>query len=481
MVRKITLGPVNRVEGELEVQLELSQGRIEAAYVKSTLYRGFENLLTGKNPMDALAITPRICGICSVSQSVASARAIADLAQVQMPANGERVTNIILATEVVTDLLTHFYLFFMPDFSDSAYNAESWSKLAAQRFTAIQGERHSAMLKARAEFLHIMGILAGKWPHSLVFQPGGVSKTVTLSEQLKLKGIVTGFRAFLESVLFGDRLENIGALDSVNALNRWQQEHAEERSDFALFLAISESLDLQKAGSSYNHFLAYPAFNVAGTEVYSGGTYIDNQRKSVDTKQISEHLDSAWLIGDQQHPSEGLTEPYAEKQDAYTWCKAPRYEGKAIETGSIARQFLAKDALASELVNASGSNIHNRIVLRLMELAKLVIQIENWIGQIKPAEAFCNQTKLPKKGQGVGLSEAARGALGHWLSVENGIISNYQLIAPTSWNFSPRDNQGQPGPLEYALKGLEYDSPQGKLMMQHIIRSFDPCMVCTVH
>ena len=116
MGRKITLGPVNRVEGELEVQLELSQGRIEAAYVKSTLYRGFENLLTGKHPMDALAITPRICGICSVSQSVASARAIADLAQVQMPANGERVTNIILATEVVTDLLTHFYLFFYAGF-----------------------------------------------------------------------------------------------------------------------------------------------------------------------------------------------------------------------------------------------------------------------------------------------------------------------------------------------------------------------------
>ena len=369
----------------------------------------------------------------------------------------------------------------MPDFSDPAYSDESWSALAAQRFTAIKGERHSAMLKARAEFLHIMGILAGKWPHSMVFQPGGVSKSVTLSEQLKLQGIVTGFRGFLESTLFGDSLENIAALDSIDALDRWQQEHAEDCSDLALFLAISQSLDLQKAGASYNHFLAYPAFEVAGNPIYPGGAYINKQRNAVDTQHISEHLDSAWLIGDQQHPATGQTQPNADKQDAYTWCKAPRYQGQAIETGSISRQFLAGDTLASELVSSSGSNIHNRIVLRLVELAKLVIQIENWLRQIKPADDFCIQTQLPKEGQGVGLSEAARGALGHWISVENGGISNYQLIAPTSWNFSPRDNQGLPGPLEYALEGLEYDSPKGKLMMQHIIRSFDPCMVCTVH
>ncbi len=79
------------------------------------------------------------------------------------------------------------------------------------------------------------------------------------------------------------------------------------------------------------------------------------------------------------------------------------------------------------------------------------------------------------------MSEAARGSLGHWFTVEKGKISNYQVIAPTSWNFSPRDNLGVPGALEFALAGLNYGSDKNKQMMQHVIRSFDPCMMCTVH
>ena len=481
MNRKVSLGPVNRVEGDLEVELALADGRIEAAYVKSTLYRGFENLLSGKDPLDALAITPRICGICSVSQSVAAARAIADLAGSEMPPNGERVTNLILATEVVTDLLTHFYLFLLPDFADDAYADEPWHTEAARRYTAVKGERYGAMLKARAEFLHIMGILAGKWPHSLVFQPGGVTQNVSLSQQLKLQGILSGFRGYLERTLFGDKLEAIAALDSRSALQRWQSATAGLGSDLSLWLTICDSLLLDQQGASYPNFLAYPAYSVAGSSFYPGGIELAGQRQRIDPNLISEHLGHAWLHGDQQHPSVGLTQPDADKEGAYTWCKAPRYRGQAVETGSLARQYLADAPLAKSLVEHSGASIHNRIVLRLVEIARLVIQMESWVRQLNPNETFCLPTRLPKEGEGIGLTEAARGGLGHWIRVENGLISNYQLIAPTSWNFSPRDNNGQPGSLEYALQGLPYDSPRDRLLMQHLIRSYDPCMVCTVH
>ena len=152
-----------------------------------------------------------------------------------------------------------------------------------------------------------------------------------------------------------------------------------------------------------------------------------------------------------------------------------------METGSLARQFINGESLAQSLVNSTGTNIHNRMILRLVELAKLTLQIENWVKDIEPKNAFCHQIKLPKEGQGIGLSEAARGSLGHWLTVENGKISNYQLVAPTSWNFSPRDNQGVAGALEQSLAKLPYQSEQDKQMLQHIIRSFDPCMLCTVH
>ncbi|RDE19851.1 HupV protein [Motiliproteus coralliicola] len=481
MSRRITLGPVNRVEGELEVQLELQQGKIEAAYIKSTLYRGFENLLTGKDPLDALAITPRVCGICSVSQSVASARAIADLAGASMPANGERVTNIILATEVVADLLTHFYLFFLPDFASPAYRGRPWYDEAARRFTAVKGERYGGLLKARAELLHIMGVLAGKWPHSMVFQPGGVTNNVSLSEQLKLQGILSGFRNYLEAVLFGDRLETIAGLDSVELLQQWRESRSGSAADLPLWLSISDDLALHQAGAGYNRFLAFPAYSLAGNRIYPGGVWLDGQIQSLDTASINEHLGSAWLEGDIQHPAEGSTRPLADKAEAYTWCKAPRYQQLPMETGSLARQLLAGDPLAGSLINDGGSQVHSRILMRLIEMAKLVIQMERWVRKINPKEPFCLPVELPSQGQGVGLTEAARGSLGHWLSVENGVISNYQLIAPTSWNFSPRDNNAVPGPLEFALQGIDYESPTGQLRMQHVIRSFDPCMVCTVH
>lgn len=80
------------------------------------------------------------------------------------------------------------------------------------------------------------------------------------------------------------------------------------------------------------------------------------------------------------------------------------------------------------------------------------------------------------------MVEAARGSLGHWLEVKKGKISNYQIIAPTTWNFSPRDEQGVPGALEQALEGAPVrEGEKDPVAVQHIVRSFDPCMVCTVH
>ena len=481
MAKKVTLGPVNRVEGDLEVQLSVNENKIDAAFIKSTLYRGFENLLTGKVPMDALAIVPRICGICSVSQSVAAAKAIADFGNVPMAENGQKVTNIILATEVIADLLTHFYLFFMPDFSHQCYQDEPWAQQATDKFTAVTGSRHSQMLKARAEFLHLMGILAGKWPHSMVFQPGGVSKVVSVSEQMKLLGIVGNFKQFVETHLFGDKLEHIVQLDSAKKLENWLTSQSGDDSDLALFLKISNSLSLEKHGASANNFLSFPAYQKTDQALYPGGVIINNKPYPLDTKHIDEQLDYSKLHGSHGHPSEGITQPDINKTDAYTWCKAPRYQQQVMETGSISRQLLAQTPLAMSLVEQNGSNIHNRIVLRLIELASLTLNIEQWLLEIKPNDDFCHHQALPKEGVGIGLTEAARGALGHWIQVENGKISNYQLIAPTSWNFSPRDNLGVPGALEQALAGIDYQTDKDKQLLQHIIRSFDPCMLCTVH
>ena len=105
--------------------------------------------------------------------------------------------------------------------------------------------------------------------------------------------------------------------------------------------------------------------------------------------------------------------------------------------------------------------------------------MEQWVRQIVPGEPFFAQGEMPDEASGVGLVEAARGSLGHWLSVADGRIANYQIISPTTWNFSPRDSDGTPGPLEQALVGTP--AGEGHVAVQHVVRSFDPCMVCTVH
>ncbi|MCG8425963.1 MAG: nickel-dependent hydrogenase large subunit, partial [Chromatiales bacterium] len=178
MSRRI-VGPFNRVEGDLEVQLEIEQGRVKDAWVVSPMYRGFEQILHGKDPRDALVYTPRICGICSVSQSMAAAFALADAVGVDVPMNG-RIANVLIhACENIADHFTHFNLFFMPDFARDVYRDEPWFDAVSRRFKATQGTASTEAVKARAELMHLMGILAGKWPHTLSIQPGGSSRPVS--------------------------------------------------------------------------------------------------------------------------------------------------------------------------------------------------------------------------------------------------------------------------------------------------------------
>jgi hydrogenase large subunit len=118
----------------------------------------------------------------------------------------------------------------------------------------------------------------------------------------------------------------------------------------------------------------------------------------------------------------------------------------------------------------------------LLEIARVVVSMEGWARELTPGEPCCHHAPLPVEAMGCGLIEAARGSLGHWLKIRNGRILNYQIISPTTWNFSPRDARGTPGALEQALIGAPVrPGEKDPVAVQHIVRSFDPCMVCTVH
>jgi hydrogenase large subunit len=482
MSRRI-VGPFNRVEGDLEVDLEIENDRVVSARVSSSLYRGFEQILQGKEPGDALVYTPRICGICSISQSVASARALAELSGVAKPANGELAINLILANENVADHLTHFYLFFMPDFARETYRSESWYPMVAERFRAQTGTAAGEVLAARAQFMHLMGLMAGKWPHSLGIQPGGVSRSIEMQERARLQSILFGFRRFLETRLFGDTLEAIESLASAEAIEAWSADHPADQSDFRAFLEVASQLKLSRLGRASDRFMSYGAYPLLGEHAFRQGVW-DREALALDSALITEDISHSWMSyqAAPKHPYQGVTHPDADKPRAYSWCKAPRLDGKVVEVGALARQQVDGHPLIRDLVAQSGGNVMNRVIARLLEIARAVRLMESWIREIKPKEPFCHHAALPEVAQGIGLVEAARGSLGHWIKVKHGRILNYQIVAPTTWNFSPRDSAGQPGALELALQGAWLrPGEKDPLSVQHIVRSFDPCMVCTVH
>ena len=482
--RNLVVGPFNRVEGDLEVRLDVADGVVRKAWVNAPMYRGFEQILPGRDPMDALVYVPRICGICSISQSLAAAEALAVLSESSVPPNGHHVLNLMAAVENAADHLTHFYLFFMPDFARPVYAGQPWFDAVAQRYAAGAGEQARRALAARQRWFTIVGLLGGKWPHTQSVVPGGSARAVDASEQTRLLALIREFRRFLEQETFGDRLETVLALNSTEQLSAWCAQ-APRRGDLRMFLEVADTLALHELGAGPRRYLSYGAYPFAdGGTGLAAGLWTDSGLQALDLGSIVEDLTSArYAQQAPQHPAQGVTRPQVDKPGAYSWNKAPRYGGEIIETGALARALVDGDVLLRADAAQHGGNVRNRVLARLREIARIVLLAEQWVRAIRPGEPFFALGRRPlREGSAAGTHEAARGALGHWVELREGRIATYQIIAPTSWNFSPRDAQGRPGALEVALIGApvrpDEDTP---VSVQHIVRSFDPCMVCTVH
>ncbi len=471
----LLVGPFNRVEGDLEIKLDIADGVVTNAYVNSPMFRGFERILLGKAPFDALTITPRICGICSISQSAAAARALAAAAGGRPEPEGEKVAALLHAVENIADHITHFNLFFMPDFTRPIYADRAWHAEAVERFTAQKGSSLRAAIEARSKLLHIVGLLGGKWPHTLAIQPGGVTRAPSLRDKIRIAADLREFRKYLETTLFGARVEGFAELSSISALDSWTT------GDAGFFLSLAQSLDLATLGRGQGHYMSFGAYPLANGPLFAAGTWDQGTFGDLDVQAITEDISHAWMLGENLHPSQGQTLPDENmREEAYSWCKAPRLSGKPVETGALARQIIDRQPLAIELASEGG--VRARIAGRLLEVARTQIILEQLVQSIQPEARFMAQVAMPEFGEGVGLVEAARGSLGHWITIERGQVASYQIIAPTTWNFSPRDSAGVEGPVEAALKGVKvFDKEENPINVQHIVRSFDPCMVCTVH
>jgi len=476
--RTIEFSPFTRVEGDLRIAVEIEDDRVVSAHTSGTLFRGFENILRGRNPKDAIVITCRICGQCGGAHSRTAATALADAYGVVPPPNGYLTANVFQAVEMMLNHLTHFYTSFAVDFAGPPYEND-----LSQRFAPVKGTSYVAALRVRKGLLGILGIFVGKWPNTLALHPGGTTKPVTASEIFRATGMLTDFRGFVEKQLLRCPLERWFEISSAEDLDRWLGEADHAEGDLGVFIRTALSYGLDRIGAGPGKFLSSGGWALSEDATWLKPGFFNGKTHQFDSEQISEHVRYSWFEPYEggRHPLDGSTEVSSDREGAYSWCKAPRYLGEVAEVGPLARMVNHGELLALNLLRSAGPNVYLRVLMRFHEMFKLLEQTRVWFEQIRPEEPFYIKDEPKESGIGVGLAEAARGCVGHWVRIEKGLIKNYQIVTPTSWNLSPRDSADNPGPVEDALVGTPVEEGKRPVNLAHVVRSFDPCLFCSVH
>jgi len=478
VTKNIVFSPFTRLEGDLLVRVDIEDGHVARSRASGTLFRGFEAMVRGRDPLDAIVITCRVCGQCGLTHSAASAGALRALVGAEMPRNGHIASNVMLAIETILSHLTHFYLSFAPDLAEPPYNEQ-----AAQRFLPLAGRSFARVLREREEILGILGLFAGKWPNSLAIQPGGTTRPVDASEIRRAHGLLSEYMRFIEEQVIGCELDRWLEVRSASDLDHWMGEGSHAASDMGVFVTLSLTHGLDGIGMWPARFISSGGWNSHTGEPLMKPGFHDRNAREFTPDLITEHVKHSWYEPHEGglHPYDGETLPAPERPEAYSWAKAPRYAGQPAEAGPLARMVNDRDPLVSDLLAKREPSAFVREIARLHEAMRLLKQIGIWLDEVEPEEPFCRETPRAISGSGVGLVEAPRGILGHWIRVEEGKVQNYQIITPTGWNLSPRDSDDCPGPLEAALVGAPVPDPDRPVAMAHIVKSFDPCLFCTVH
>jgi hydrogenase large subunit len=489
--------PLNRVEGDLELRVELEGGVVVDAWSSGTLFRGFEPMLVGRAARDGLVITPRVCGICTTAHLSAAAAALDRIAGVPVTPTGQRVRNVALAVELVQSDLRQPVLLYATDFARDARSP--LADEAARRYRPFEGSSVVEAIRATKQLLEIVAILGGQWPHSSFMVPGGVVSAPTGPDVARCRQILAGYRAFYEKRVLGCTLARFAAVTSEAALDAWLDERPEHAaSELGFFVRQARALGLDRVGRGHGRLLSFGGFDLpAGSSVaprregdarlVPAGVFQADGVEPFDGARVTEDVACSWSAdhANPLHPSRGETRPYASGREGkkYSWAKAARYAGAPAETGPLAEALVAGDPLFVDLARRQGGpTAFARLVARLTRPATLLPAIDAWLAELAAdTGAPCPRDVSLEDGEGAGLVEATRGALGHWVAIERGRIARYQIITPTGWNGSPRDGAGVRGPWEEALVGVAVADPDDPVELGYVVRSFDPCLVCTVH
>ncbi len=483
------LAPLTRIEGHLSVETEVKDGVVVSARCRGEMFRGFENLLRGRRPLDAQRITQRICGVCHEVHGIASAKALAQLYGVEPPPNGRKLMDLILAFHLATDHILHFYHLALPDYIDFgavlAYRGKDpvlkrvkeWVKLRkpwlyTRRVPGDYLQEPSEALPFLAHYLEALemvgyggqalAVLGGKVPFSHAIFPGGVTIELTPEKTAKVSEIIDKLYRFTINVYLPD-------------VERLAKRYAE----------------YFRIGRGYANLISYGAFSSLGKPVARAGVLINFQEKPFSAEKIVEHVAYSYYQGEKRSFAEGETIPAYGKTGAYSWIKAPRYEGHPMETGPLSRVWFSTRGreLLLQRLKALGQGKEAIFSTMGRHLARAVesVVLYEFCQEVLAALDYTQPTivtvnpEAPVTGSGLGLSNAARGELLHYVEAEEGRITRYQCVVPSTWNFSPRDEAGQPGPVEKALEGTPVRFGKGLIEVGRVVRSYDPCLACSIH
>ncbi len=502
---KIVIDPITRIEGHLKVEAVVEDGEVKDARSCGTLFRGFELILRGRDPRDASQLTQRICGVCPQTHATASvlcldsAFGIAD----KITDNGRIMRNLLLGANYIQSHVLHFYHLAALDYVDvtkvANYEGNHPALNSIKSFIArgelgpfvprYEGDyrlpddvdreataHYVTALDIRRKAHELSALFGGKMPHNCATVAGGVTEHPTIDKMASFLWRVNEIRDFVDHVWIPD------------------------------IIAVAEAYpDYFQIGSGCGNLLAYGVFDLDGTEpdylkrkrlLRSGTVSTDLRLGEVHSNKIAEYVKHSWYVdsGTGRYPGEGETTTQPGKNGAYSWIKSPRYDGQVYEVGPLARMvvnYVAGNPTVKDLIDPLLSrfdagpdalfSVLGRHAARALECKYVVDSMADWVLQLKPGEPVYTEYTIPEEGSGMGLVCGPRGALGHWIQIDNHKIANYQCVVPTTWNASPRDDEGQPGPVEQALIGTKIKDEENPFEIVRIVRSFDPCLACAVH
>jgi hydrogenase large subunit len=565
---RIVVDPVTRIEGHLRLEVNVdSNNVIRNAVSTGTMWRGIEVILKGRDPRDAWAFTERICGVCTGTHALTSVRAVENALDIKIPENANTIRNIMQLTLQVHDHIVHFYHLHALDWVDivSALSADpkatsalaqsisDWPLSSPGYFKDLQ-----TRLKKFVESGQLGPFKNGYWGHPAYKLPPEANLMAVAhylealdfqKDMVKIHTIYGGKNPHPNWLVGGVPCAiNIDGTGAVGAINMERLNLVSEIIDRMVTFTDQVYLSDLKAIASFYKDWTFGG-GLSGKSVMSygdipehandysasslklpRGVILNGNLKEIypvdlaDPSQVQEFVTHSWYkYGDESkglHPWDGITEPHyalgpnakgtktsieaVDEGAKYSWIKAPRWKGNAVEVGPLARYIIGyaqgkpefkepADKLLTDLglpVTALFSTL-GRTAARGLECSWAAHQLryfqDKLMASLKAGNLATANTEKgkpetwPKEVKGVGFTEAPRGALAHWVKIKDGRIDNYQCVVPTTWNGSPRDPAGNVGAFEAALLDTPMADPAQPLEILRTIHSFDPCLACSTH